>query len=280
MAYFIQADDVYSAWFDLIDYLYHHGEVRSPRGMETREDLGVSILVRDATKNIIDHPIRNLNMQFMVAEWLWILSGSDDLETIAKYNSQLRQFSDDEKILAGAYGPRVVQQLGWLMDKLLEEDTRQGVVSIWTPAPRKSKDIPCTLTLQFLNRDGKLHCIANMRSSDAWLGFPYDFFCFSQIQNGIAGELGLQIGGLLFNLGSSHLYKNNLVDVERILDENSKGCFLSSPRLPYGPPGSLLRSLREPIVPVNLTPGRFWSKYLAVLAGTRKEARDVLKTWS
>jgi hypothetical protein len=84
----------------------------------------------------------------------------------------------------GAYGPRVVDQLRYVVDCLWKDPmSRQAVMEVWRPNPRESLDIPCTLTLQWLIRDGKLHCIDSMRSSDAWLGWVYDVFSFSMLSS-------------------------------------------------------------------------------------------------
>ena len=57
------------------------------------------------------------------------------------------------------------------------------IINIWRENPRSSKDIPCTLSLQFFLREASdqlwLHTIATMRSNDAWLGVPYDTFNFN-----------------------------------------------------------------------------------------------------
>ena len=50
------------------------------------------------------------------------------------------------------------------------------------------KDIPCTVSLQFLIRENKLHLFVNMRSNDVFLGLPHDIFCFTMIQEIIANQ--------------------------------------------------------------------------------------------
>jgi len=145
----------------------------------------------------------------MVAEFLWILAGLNDVNILAKYNSSMKNFSDDGEILSGAYGPRLLPQIPYVLENLKKPETRQAVATIWTPSPSDSKDVPCTISLQWLIRGGFLHCTVNMRSSDAWLGLPYDFFTFSQITNYLALVLGRPVGSVTMNLASSHLYAEN-----------------------------------------------------------------------
>jgi thymidylate synthase len=222
------------------------GDRSAPRGKPIRELLHTQLVVDDLRNNVLVHPIRDLNYRFMVAEWLWIEAGREDVRTVAEYNKQIAQFSDDGEIFNGAYGPRMEKQWLWLIDLVKRDrDTRQGIVSIWSPAPADSKDIPCTLSLQILQRGNKLHGIVTMRSQDLWLGLPYDFFNFSQIVNGLAGELQVPTGSLTFNVGSSHVYETNWAQVEAVLEAESHGYHVRSPQLPRRPPANDLLNGKE-----------------------------------
>ena len=220
------------AWFDLLNTLYTCGKPVSPRGFETREILGVQLRVSDMTQNILVHSARALSYRFAIAEWLWIAAGREDVESIAKYNKHIAQFSDDGVTFYGAYGKRLTPQMDYLLEQLQKPHSRQAVASIWTPNPVPSRDIPCTLTWQLLARDGKLHAIVTMRSSDVWLGIPYDFINFSLLSMGIAGELGLVPGSLIFNLGSSHLYDRDREKAAAVLTAPELLQCVNSPRLP------------------------------------------------
>jgi len=145
----------------------------------------------------------------MIAEWLWIMAGLSNVAMLDKYNTKMYQFSDDGNTLAGAYGPRLMPQMSYVLSKLKQQDSRQAVATIWTPSPRDSKDIPCTISLQWFVRDKHVHCTINMRSSDVWLGLPYDFFNFSQVTNWVAANMNLPMGSVTMNLASSHLYETH-----------------------------------------------------------------------
>lgn len=168
---------------------------------------------------ILMHPMRKLSYQFMAAEAHWILTGSNKLDALTPYAPSYSKYSDDGVTLAGAYGPKVVKQLPYVI-KLLQDDstTRQAVMTIWERNPEPSKDIPCTISLQFLVRAGCLHTIVTMRSSDIWLGLPYDLFSFSMVSLYVMLSLKVDPGFIHFNLGSSHLYESNLDRAIEILD--------------------------------------------------------------
>lgn len=203
-----------NAWRDrLMSLLVDHEYSSSPRGMPVFEQLHRTIIV-DIERSLITHPLRKLNYRFAAAEALWIMNGDDRVEPLARYNKRMRDFSDDGVVLAGAYGPRLQHQVNYVIDALRRDrDTRQAVASIWTPSPGRSKDIPCTLSLSFMIRNDALHAHAFMRSSDVWLGVPYDLFSFScfasmiaALYNDCAGVVPVGLGRLHLTAASSHIY--------------------------------------------------------------------------
>lgn len=266
-------------WFKLLGRLFHTGKLASPRGFETRELLGVQVRVYDLKNNILIHQSRSLGYRFMVAEWLWMAAGREDVATVAKYNKNMAQFSDDGVKFNGAYGPRVATQMDWAMEQLAKPWSRQCIVQIWTPAPAPSKDIPCTLSWQLLNRDGRLNAVVTMRSSDIWLGLPYDFFNFSMLTNALTGHLGLKPGELIFNLGSSHLYDRDRTKAEVVLEAYRQLSGLTSPALPgLAPADEILdRATATEYGTYDGTLEEPWSTYRNVLqAPTNAAALDLL----
>src|SRR5712691_3901798 len=104
----IRKPTIHEAWLELLNRLARYDfRVVSPQGHSCRELLGVSLRVEDLRANILVHPRRNLNYRFMVAEWLWIALGRNDVATVARYNPEIAQFSDDGLTFTGAYGPRL-----------------------------------------------------------------------------------------------------------------------------------------------------------------------------
>jgi thymidylate synthase len=236
-----------------IDYVYERavanilkeGVIYSPRGQETVEILNHVVHLEDVTKNVLISPVRDLNYRFMVAEWLWIMFGLEDVESIAQYNSRIREFSDNGVKFSGAYGPKIINQLFYI-DKCFRRDwnTRQAVINIWRDSPTPSRDIPCTLSIQFLLRKDKLHGIVTMRSSDAWLGLPYDMFNMSQIVSYVGNVLNFEPGSLTMHLGSSHLYVKNIPAARELI--GSPTDVIQSPMLDSPMPLQLKEVLRHP----------------------------------
>lgn len=213
-------------WHRDLVHVFELGSRVSPRAMGTREIIGFQSKI-DMNFPVITCPTRDLGYRFMFAEAAWILSGDDRVETITKYSKDIASFSDDGVTFFGAYGPKIAAQMPYVVKALHDNpDTRQAVLNIWRESPAASKDIPCTLSAQFLIRNGFINCVLNMRSSDLWLGHPYDIFNFSCLSAQIAIYLrsrtgiNLQMGELTLNAGSKHLYARNFEQVEKVLEES------------------------------------------------------------
>ena len=196
-----------------------------PRRLNIKEKLNHTWKV-DMDDPIITLPERKLSYPFMFGEATWMLQGKNDVESVSKYVGGITRFSDDGETFFGAYGPKIITQTSYVIDTLIKDnDSRQAVISIWRENPRSSKDIPCTLTLQFFLREASdelwLHTIANMRSNDAWLGVPYDTFNFSAISFFIIlhlNKLGVKckLGELTIQAGSRHIYESDFNKLDKI----------------------------------------------------------------
>jgi thymidylate synthase len=211
-----------NVWFENVKFVHRHGETCSPRGKQIRELLCHRSIV-DMNYPCVTVNAREMGFRFLMAEAAWILSGDNRVSTISPYAKAISKFSDNGYVFQGAYGPRVTEQLRYVTETLMGDMfSRQAVINIWRENPRDSRDIPCTLSLQFLIREDKLnrlrlHVIATMRSSDLWLGWVYDVFNFSMIAAWVAlrlremseGAKVLELGNLYLTAGSQHIYSTN-----------------------------------------------------------------------
>lgn len=257
-------------WLEVIESTLTNGIFRSPRGMPTLETIHRTIQV-NMRRPVLTVKARKLSYTFMLAEAHWILSGSDRVSDIAPYNTNIAKFSDDGQIFAGAYGPKIHSQIASVLKKLIDDpDTRQACINIWRENPLPSKDIPCTMSIVFQIRDNKLHCSVFMRSSDIWLGLPYDVFNFSMLSHWVCALINesnihgsiVSPGILSLTAASSHLYKINFTEANKVLN--------------LGPADDSIRSVQ------NQTPRGFYtdSNYLMdTLNKLKNEAPDKREVW-
>ena len=184
-----------------------------------------SSLSFDMNRPIVDNLSRKVNYGFMFGEAVYITAGQSNLSYLERHIKKFGDYSDMYPFQQGSYGPPFVEQVRYVVENLMEnESSRQAVMTIWRPNPRRSKDIPCTIALQFLIRDDKLHTIVTMRSSDIFTGLIYDMFCFSAMSAVVLAYLELwhvKLGTCWINAGSSHLYEKDMPRV-KALTENDK----------------------------------------------------------
>lgn len=210
--------DFTSTWLDLLDDIICSGMVTYPRGKNCLELPQATIKV-DMRRPVLQSPKRKLSYKFMAAEAYWILTGEDRVSTIAPYNKAIEQFSDNGLTFFGAYGPKISNQLSYVVNSLKQDpETRQAGLTIWRENPPKTKDLPCTISMFFMIRRELLNAYVFMRSSDVWLGIPYDVFNFSMITHLVCAMYAdksiskyLMPGTLYLTAASSHLYDTDII---------------------------------------------------------------------
>jgi hypothetical protein len=102
------------------------------------------------------------------------------------------------------------------------EDTVKIGFSFWGflgPGVLINPDVACTLALQFLIRDGRLHTVAFMRGNDVLLGLLCDVFSFTFIAEFAALQLGVPLGSYTHHVASMHVNEPDLPRVRAILAE-------------------------------------------------------------
>ncbi|MFD1608807.1 thymidylate synthase [Oceanobacillus luteolus] len=209
---YLMGDSIDDIYYDLAQNIMNNGEIVVARGAETKELRNVTITIKDPSKLLLLNAKRNISLKYAFGELFWYLSGSDELNFISHYAKSYGKYSDDGVRLNGAYGPRIIEQIEKIQELLTHDpNSRRAVISIYhdLELSLNSKDIPCTLNLQFLIRDNKLHLITTMRSNDLYLGFPYDLFSFGMIQRWLALKLNTELGTYTHFIGSVHIYKKH-----------------------------------------------------------------------
>ena len=261
-------DEIY---YQLLSQLNQRPQyVCSPRGSKIKENIAVTLLLHNPRARLLNCKKRNTNYGFGVGEFLWYWQGKQDLKTMVYYNKRMKDYSDDGKTLTSAYGHRLKtmqftpngSDVGSTMSQwqaaiqtlVADPDSRRALMLINQPgdevraAMLGSKDVPCTLSLQFFIRDNRLELHTHMRSNDVMWGLTYDLFSFTLFQECMLLELqkekkfnDLKLGYYYHTAGSLHLYEQHFDQSDQICYEYAKGVELSPPMEPL----SDLESLEE-----------------------------------
>lgn len=174
-----------------------------------------------------------------LGELLWYLAKSDKLDFIRYYIPAYDKESEDGISIKGAYGPRLfnkdsIDQIERVIKQLREKkDTRNAVIQLFDARDLGGtvKNVPCTCTLQFFLRDGKLDMVTHMRSNDAYLGLPHDVFAFTMLQEIVTNSIGAKLGTYYHAVGSLHLYDTHRKEARQLVDEGWQST-VTMPRMP------------------------------------------------
>ncbi len=206
---FLKGDSISELYPELLQSVLEEGEEVAPRGMQTLEVAPLGFELTDPRQSLVLQKARRLNYAYAIVERLSLVSGQADPDMLCFYIDKLRDYVNPEtRCFDGAYGPRVRPQLDYVYEELQRDPaSRRAVISVYSAADqRESLDVPCTLALHFLIRHGKLDLMVNMRSSDLYLGLPYDVSQFAFLQQLVAGWLNLDAGRYIQWAHSAHIY--------------------------------------------------------------------------
>ena len=223
---FLKCKSAEDAFHKILDSLQSDGIESNPRGLKIKELINVNVEIENPRDRIITCPERKFSSSYAFGELAWYLSARNDLDTMSYYSSRMANGTDDGLTLNSAYGYRIFSgnhpKIGFdQWENVLrlfknDKDTRQAIIHLHTANEKKTNDEVCTLSLQFFVRNNKLDMITTMRSNDVVLGFTYDVFQFTMLQEMMLNDLkkidgfeNLELGKYYHNVGSMHLYLNN-----------------------------------------------------------------------
>jgi len=81
---------------------------------------------------------------------------------------------------------------------------------------------PCHLLYQFYVADGKLSAQLMIRSSDSFLGLPYNTASLAVLTMMLAQQCDLELGEIVICTGDSHIYSNHLEQVQEQLSREPR----------------------------------------------------------
>jgi thymidylate synthase len=186
------------------------------------------------------------------------MSGNSTTAWISRYAPFWKNITDDGVNANSAYGSRIfhrhpriasgnIVQWNYIKEELQKDpDSRRAVIHIRTPNDSivDSKDVPCTLSLQFFVRDNKLHLHVSMRSSDIILGLAYDVPAFTIMQEVMANELGVGLGHYVHTSNSLHCYEKDFKMLQDIANADIPRTSVMKP-LPHPFPTYALTKMEE-----------------------------------
>ena len=218
------------AYLDLLQDILDNGTVKKDRtGTGT-----ISVFGRQLRFDLNDgFPLvttKRIHIKSVVHELLWFLSGDTNIRYLQDNGVRIwNEWADENGDLGPVYGSqwrawegadgRRHDQIAQVVESIRRNpDSRRHLVSAWNVAEiDKMKLPPCHFAFQFYVSDGKLSCMLTMRSSDTFLGLPFNIAQYALLTHMIAQQCDLGVGEFIYSGGDVHIYLNHLDQVKEQL---------------------------------------------------------------
>ena len=226
-------------YLDLLQELVNKAETTEPK--MDRTGVGTWSLFHrslrfDLSKGFPLLTTKKMGIKSILGELLWFIEGSTNADYLEeKYGSTIwREWKDENGDLGKVYGHqwrnfghvqdwgiefggyydvrKGFDQLTWLIDELkVNPNSRRLYVTAANPNDRYEQALDCCHNyFQVFIENGKLSLYFQMRSTDAFLGLPYNIASYATLAHMLALETGYEVGELVYSGVDVHLYTNHL----------------------------------------------------------------------
>lgn len=224
MSYSIPLQDIYTA---LLSWLLSPAcpeQVNARTGHKIKVGRGGTAFRVDLSDGILPTVgVRKLFPKSAAAEVAWYLSGEQDVTWMRRHAPLWDKFvEEDRTTVLSAYGYRWRKhfgrdQIGQALDALRKDPSdRRVYISAWDPAmdglgAHGQRNVPCPTSFNLYIIDGELHSSLYLRSSDVFVGLPYDVMGHALLMDALAAELGPHVlpGVMHVTLAHAHLYEDH-----------------------------------------------------------------------
>ncbi|ALG68390.1 thymidylate synthase [Beggiatoa leptomitoformis] len=210
----------------LLQDILDHGVTKTDRtGTGTRSVFGRQLRF-DLTQGFPLVTTKKLHLRSIVYELLWFLRGDTNVRYLQENEVHIWDaWAKPDGDLGLIYGKQWVNfgginQIEQLVAGIRQNpDSRRHIVSAWNPPELALMALPpCHLLFQCYVAEGKLSLLLYMRSSDTFIGLPFNIASYALLAEMIAQQCDLVAAELVVTLGDAHIYLNHLAQVQMQLE--------------------------------------------------------------
>lgn len=178
---------------------------------------------------------KKLHLKSIIHELLWFLKGETNIKYLKENKVSIwDEWADENGELGPVYGyqwrswltpdGRAVDQISEVIEQLEKSpDSRRMIVSAWNVADIGKMSLPpCHCLFQFYVARNKLSCQLYQRSSDTFLGVPFNIASYSLLTMMIAQVCELDLGEFVWTSGDTHIYLNHFKQVDEQLSREPR----------------------------------------------------------
>ncbi|MBD2847941.1 thymidylate synthase [Paenibacillus sp. IB182496] len=170
---------------------------------------------------------KRMHVKSVIHELLWFLSGDTNVRYLQENGVRIwNEWADEDGELGPVYGSQwrawptpgggTVDQIAQVVESIRRNpDSRRHLVSAWNVAQIEDMKLPpCHFAFQFHVAEGRLSCMLTMRSSDTFLGLPFNIAQYALLTHMIAQQCELEPGTFIYSGGDVHIYRNHVEQVK------------------------------------------------------------------
>lgn len=191
---------------------------------------------------------KKLHLRSIVNELIWFLSGDSNIAWLRENGVNIwNEWATESGDLGPVYGKQwrawptrdggEINQIDYVIDCLRNRpDSRRILFHAWNVeylpdeslSPQENAQAgkmalpPCHLLYQFYVANGRLSAQLYIRSSDSFLGLPFNTASLATLVLMLAQQTDLEPGEIIISTGDSHLYLNHLQQVEQQLSRDTR----------------------------------------------------------
>lgn len=215
------------SYLDLLQDVLENGTVKEDRtGTGTLSVFGRQLRY-DLSKGFPLVTTKRMHVKSIIHELLWFLMGETNVRYLQENGVRIwNEWADENGDLGPVYGSqwrawetpdgRTIDQIAAVVDSIKRNpDSRRHIVSAWNVAEIDNMKLPpCHFVFQFYVAGGKLSCMLTMRSSDTFLGLPFNIAQYALLTHMIAQQCELEVGDFIYSGADVHIYSNHIEQVK------------------------------------------------------------------